>query len=489
MPRTYVNSALVAPTGRTINVRAGDNLQSAIDAALPGDVLLLQAGARFVGNFVLPVKSGSDWITIRSAASDASLPSPGVRITPSYAAALPKLVSLSVAPALATVPGAHHYRILGVELTTESTAGFNYGIVTLGEGGGSIQTSLAQVPHDIVLDRVYVHGSATLDVRRCVALNSAMTAIVDSWLSDCHSQGWDSQAIAGWNGPGPYKIVNNYLEGAGENIMFGGSDPSIPNLIPSDIEIRRNHVFKPLSWQGVWGIKNLLELKNARRVLIEGNVFENNWAGAQVGFAILMKSVNQDGTAPWSQTSDVTFQYNVIRRVAGGLSLAGRPEANPAVRMTRVRVVNNSWEQVGDASLGSVFSLSRIYQIEATENLELAHNTSNATVHGLILTGVPVAGGFSLHDNVFDGGPGINSADGMGVGADALNYYYPGWIARGNIVGTSYAPTRLAPFPAGNTYVPNGQTAGATVTTTDGKAVGVDRATLDQRVAGVVVSR
>ena len=59
----------------------------------------------------------------------------------------------------------------------------------------------------------------------------------------------DSQAIAGWNGSGPFKIENNYLEAAGENVMFGGADPKIPQLVPSDIEFRYNHCAKPVSWQ------------------------------------------------------------------------------------------------------------------------------------------------------------------------------------------------------------------------------------------------
>ena len=76
-------------------------------------------------------------------------------------------------------------------------------------------------------------------------MNSASTAIVDSYISDIHEVGADSQAICCWNGPGPFKIVNNYLEAAGENVMFGGADPSIAELVPSDIEFRHNHCFKP----------------------------------------------------------------------------------------------------------------------------------------------------------------------------------------------------------------------------------------------------
>ena len=36
-----------------------------------------------------------------------------------------------------------------------------------------------------------------------------------------------------------------------------------------------------------WVVKNLLELKNAERVQIEGNVLENVWKAGQAGYAIV----------------------------------------------------------------------------------------------------------------------------------------------------------------------------------------------------------
>ena len=45
-----------------------------------------------------------------------------------------------------------------------------------------------------------------------------------------------------------------------------------------------------------WLVKNLFELKNARNVLVERNVFENNWANGQAGYAILFTPRNQEGT-------------------------------------------------------------------------------------------------------------------------------------------------------------------------------------------------
>ena len=62
--------------------------------------------------------------------------------------------------------------------------------------------------------------------------------------------------------------------------MFGGAAGS---QVPADIEIRRNHMFKPLTWQPgrpefigrKFIVKNLFELKNGERVLVEGNLMEN----------------------------------------------------------------------------------------------------------------------------------------------------------------------------------------------------------------------
>ena len=73
--------------------------------------------------------------------------------------------------------------------------------------------------------------------------------VLDSYISDIKAVSLDSQAIAGYNGAGPFRIINNYLEAAGENIMFGGADPAVTNLVPTGIEIRRNHLYKPLSWR------------------------------------------------------------------------------------------------------------------------------------------------------------------------------------------------------------------------------------------------
>ena len=49
------------------------NLQPAIDAAQPGDTILLRAGETFIGNYTLKAKSGTAEIIIRSDAPATSL--------------------------------------------------------------------------------------------------------------------------------------------------------------------------------------------------------------------------------------------------------------------------------------------------------------------------------------------------------------------------------------------------------------------------------
>jgi hypothetical protein len=220
-------------------------------------------------------------------------------------------------------------------------------------GSGEQYGLVALEGSQLILDRMYIHGASGSNVRRGVALNSSASAVIDSYISDIHSLGSDSQAICGWDGAGPFKLENNHLEAAGENVMFGGSDPATGNLVPSDIEIVRNHLYKPLSWQGAaWTVKNNMELKNAQRLRIEGNVFENNWVAQQDGGMITFMGVNQGGSAPWSIVQDVTFRYNIVKNGPGGLRIIGQYDGNNPVG-ARFLVAHNLFIIGQNSSLGA----------------------------------------------------------------------------------------------------------------------------------------
>ena len=66
-------------------VRAGDDLQAALNAARPGDELRLEPEAIFTGNFVLPVTTGTSPIIVRTDLPDDKLPGTRQRVTPATA--------------------------------------------------------------------------------------------------------------------------------------------------------------------------------------------------------------------------------------------------------------------------------------------------------------------------------------------------------------------------------------------------------------------
>ncbi len=366
LPRSTVLSTMAdtpAP-GNTINVPAGANLQTVLNSANCGDTIQLQAGATFTGSFNLPAKGCDDgnWIIIRSSASDASLPPEGTRINPCYAgiASLPGRPPFScpnsgvMARVLATKgtspfilsAGATHYRIgPGLEITRPVGTGIAYGMI-----------AKQDTPADhIIVDRDWIHGTAQDETTRGIFLGGIVyAAVVDSYFNDFHCAAIigacsDAQAIAGGTGTQPqgtWKIENNFLEAAAENILFGGSGGT---TVPTDITVRHNHMFKPLIWMpgqpGFVGVvntnptqctnyhqpgfcpfvvKNLFELKNAQRVLIEGNVLENTWAGfSQPGIAILFQALNTTGSNnPNTTVADVTVRYNRIAHAASAITEA-----------------------------------------------------------------------------------------------------------------------------------------------------------------------
>jgi hypothetical protein len=586
---TIVITASMSGTARaaTITVNAGGDLQAALNKAVPGDTILLQAGATFTGNFVLPKKSGTTFITVRSSAANASLPAAGVRINSSYAALLPKIKSPNTNSALQTATGAHHWQLQFLELQANSGG---YGeIIRL---GSSSETAAANQPHHLLLDRLYIHGDSLLGSKRGIALNSADTSILNSQISNIKAQGMDSQAIAGWNGPGPYLIENNFLEASGENIMFGGAAPAIQGLVPANITIRRNLISKYTAWQKaivgtpanarataaaggslaastyayrvvayapcgngltcrsgatadlsatlpttgsvaiawsavagatsyrvygrkagaqtqywttsgtslldtgaggtastvptssgqMWTVKNLLELKNAKLVMIEGNIFENCWKADQKGYAVLLTPSN-GGTAAWTVVQDVTFRYNTVRHVGAALMVNGRDTSHGSEYTRNVLIANNVFTDVSTRWGGpGGFMVAG----NGTRDVRVDHNTIDHD--GFVVAGNGEANiGFIFTNNLARHNQWGIYGDYHGAGFDSINIYFPGIGMRRNVLagGTASKYPTDNYFPASSTFL--GNFAGAAtgdfrlVTSspyvgmgTDGKNIGAD---------------
>lgn len=431
LPRLEVQSTLAntpAP-GNTILATAGSNLQTILNSANCGDTIELQAGATFVVSVLLPAKNCDDqhWIILRSSSSDTALPAEGTRITPCYAgvASLPgrpsfscsspsnsmaRLVAPKGMPTIRLAAGANHYRIgPGLEITRAVGDGYHGALI-----GHVIPVD--QIISNVVIDRDWIHGTTTDDTARGINLDATnYAAIVDSYVNDFHCVAvigtcTDAQAISGGSGflsEGPWKIDNNFLESAAENILFGGSGGLI---VPTDITITHNHFFKPMIWMpghaGFVGapntdttkctstpgycpfiVKNLFELKNAQRVLFEGNMLENSWAGfTQHAGGILLMAANQgDLRGNVNATvADITVRYNLIAHTGRGLSIAGTQGVwGPAKLAARFSIHDDLFEDIssayanGDDSriIGNAFQISNCSTCAPLTDVSINHVT------------------------------------------------------------------------------------------------------------------
>lgn len=460
MPREWIETCM-PETSQSITVcTSGCNysntqLQQAINIATPGTTILLQQGASYTGPYNLPEKSGEGWIIIRTAVADDHLPATNQRITPGYAPLLAKILAKPGLSAIQTTGQAHHYYFFGIEIAAND---FSWNLVAIGTG----EKMDEDLPHDFTFDRVYLHGHPTLGSRRGIAMNGHRIAVVNSWVSDFKEVGFDSQALCAWNGR-TFKIVNNYLEGSGENIMFGGAKPSITGLLCADIEVRQNHFFKPLSWRvgdpsyaGThWSVKNLFELKNAARVWVEGNIFENNWSDAQTGNAILFTPRTEAGSCPWISVQDVTFERNIIRHVGSGFNISGVDNSYPTDHTSRILLRNNLVEDINGSKWGGDGRALQV--LNGVYHLTVDHNTFINPLGGTFAN----ADGpnFPNTDFIYQNNIASNAVYGLhgsgkGIGNNALNFYFPGAVFTHNVLtdGSSSNGGIPSNYPANNYF-------------------------------------
>ena len=143
-----------------------------------------------------------------------------------------------------------------------------------------------------------------------------------SYVNDVHNPTYEGNAVVIHNTNG-FKIVNNYLEANGENIMLGASGPDT-GQIPSNIVIQGNLVRKPPSGQLGQSYKNQLECKNCMKIEVWNNVFENSFASdfpTQEGAVFVITPRTSCGHYPRNTAQFLVYHDNISFHSLQGLSL------------------------------------------------------------------------------------------------------------------------------------------------------------------------
>lgn len=334
------------PTATVTGTGTGSNFQTLLNNAARDSVIIIPDNANLEGTFTLPAKAGTGWIYIMSqSAYNGSLPAEGTRITASQTG-LASIQNTNGLGPIQTVDSASsgnasYYRLIGLRIKVKSgyTSGVAGGLVVF--GGGTNMTDATRVPHHLIVDQCYLHGydfpANNNPVQRGVTMNGAYCALIDSRVEFIYWWGVECQAVGGWKGPGPFKIVNNYLSSAGEVFLYGSGSPfPYSGYVPSNFEIRRNHMKVPLAWNvrptsPRPTVKNIFEFKTCLYALVECNIFENCWVDAQTGQAILFQSVgmsqgpDRDPVTGYNTVQDISFHYNKLIRAAGGPNIPCHP--------------------------------------------------------------------------------------------------------------------------------------------------------------------
>jgi hypothetical protein len=260
--------------------------------------------------------------------------------------------------------------------------------------------------------------------------DSTNIAVINSYMNDfkCLSitgACTDAQAIAGGDGQasreGPWKIYNNFLNSSTENILFGGGGAGVAT--PFDIEIRENHLFRPDVWNpknpgytppavGSKGyvVKNGWELKNAGRLLFEGNTVEYSWGGfSQQGWAFVY---TPRGT--WGQVIDITNRFNKYSHVGSGIQIgASKAQGGGAIDSKAAygwSIHDNLIENVDSVyfnGVGHAWQIGSEYTVNVPlHDVSIQHNTvlnavqpSNLMTIGVQPNAIPVQNIY-INDNI-----------------------------------------------------------------------------------------
>jgi hypothetical protein len=480
LPKIFLNSDYPQlPAGRKVLTvgaagRQYTDCQSAVNAARPGDEVVIDARYVCPTRLTLPDKGNSEYYIVIRTANVANLPPEGKRVSKSDVSNLAVIetkdeeYALGVAglpPDSKTLTAPNHYYLLGLEIRVNpKLIGRNEHIVKLSNGG----KSLDQLPQNIVIARSWIHGNPDQEIKRGIALNGLRISLVDSILEDIHQHNASSQGIAAWDAAvGPYKITNNEFAVAGAALLIGW-EASITNLIPSDIEVRKNLFHKLDAWRqpvtsnsgltGYWSLSETIILRSVQRILFDGNTFENDWSRSTTGAYYLGRPFYFSPAGygqTWARVQDVTISNNLMHDIPGGFLISYQDRTMPEVIVQRVQIENNIAYNLDPKNQGGFIFL----QGQAKGPVAFNHNTFLSSPNSPPITIMGdqngIFGQLTFINNIInDQGAGILGLGSPGSGAQSLAAQFPSIVFHHNAL-SGQLPSNYIGYNSDNAFPAN----------------------------------
>lgn len=391
---------------------------------------------------------------------------------------------------MATNAAANSYWIYGVEVMNGAGTGVGtnaWNLVAFGmRQDGSVPTSVAMAPKNMVLDHSYVRGSGTASGSRnavilhcgngtpaggCAVINNFIGPIWYDSTTESHGV-WMNEA------PGPLRIENNEVIDASILIFSAGVGQSIgDNTVPHDVTVRRNYLHRTPSTRNAGPFqKGAVEFKRGQRILIENNVILNIWRDTntdQDGSSIVLTVRSESQAA--ARLDDIEVRWNKATSTCHGVQAVARDNFGLGdERASRLYVHDNVIEDVSrawgcDPQRGFASAWQGYDDVTYDHNtaLLIGSDTDQGFFRGGFLSG-PAATGFAYTNNlhsmrddgfvVFD--QPNNNCQNMTTLLNAIYNAAPrSWVVTNNIL----VPGNCTPagIPAGNiTSVTNAQYTG-----------------------------
>jgi hypothetical protein len=244
-----------------------------------------------------------------------------------------------------------------------------------------------------------------------------------------------------------------------------------------------------------WGAKNLFELKNAQRILVEGNIFQNSWAHAQIGWAFVLTPRNPQSSAPWITVQDLTVVNNIITNANNGIGML--PTDNKPGRVSdnikRFLIRNNLLEGIG-MTIFEIANSTGKPGFTPAQDIVIEHNTALHSGPGkaffVVGDSTTVARNIIVRDNLLTRGRSGFIGSGAGGGEQGImQRYFRDYKYEKNVVVpfANLNSVGFANYEQGDYRLANGspyQKAGS-----DGQDVGADMNALRAATVGALLGR